>query len=117
MRSLRSQSAALAAGVLLAGAVFAQGLPKDPTHRTYEAPKGPQACWSVFGPRGSGRETHFDAANNCEKPMHCRVWINGQEPPFQVHLESGTSGRIEVGLPQAGDKYSWDCIEIAPGML
>jgi hypothetical protein len=119
MRTLRSQSIALVSGVLVAGAVFAQAipLPTDPAHKTYQVPPKPPACWSMFGPRGSGRETHFDAANNCEKPMHCRVWINLHEPPFQIHLEAGTSGRIEIGEPQAGDKYSFDCVYLAPGML
>ena len=118
MRTLRSLSIALASGLFVAGAVFAQSvpLPKDPTHRTYEVPPKPPECWSVFGPRGSGPETHFDAANNCERPMHCHVWINATEPPLQIHLEPGTSGRIEIGQPQAGDKYTSECVYLSPGM-
>jgi hypothetical protein len=76
------------------------------------APPAPASCWTITGPFADGKESYFDASNQCDAPRHCQVWVNGQEPSFMVHLEPGTSGRIDVGAAQPGDTYSQDCTPV-----
>jgi hypothetical protein len=87
----------------------AQAQPKPSVPPTAE-------CWTVTGPHGSGREVYFDASNNCPEPRHCRVWVNWHEPPSQVHLDIGMKGHIDVGATEPGDKFSYDCVPVSPGM-
>ena len=72
-----------------------------------------KACSVVKGPFNDGKETYFEAANNCREPLHCRVWVNYEEPPMQIHLEPGTRGRIDLGRTLPDDKYASDCIATA----
>jgi len=107
--------ASLLSATLLSGVALA--IPADASNKPQSDVKSPQGeCWSVTGPHGSGNEVYFDAVNNCPEPRHCRVWINWSEPPVQVHLDSGTKGRIDVGPIEPTDKFSWDCITVAAGM-
>ena len=72
-----------------------------------------KTCSVVKGPLNDGKETYFEAANNCREPLHCRVWINHEEPPIQIHLEPGTRGRIDIGRTFPTDKFSSDCVATA----
>ena len=117
MSALRSQSslvlfACLLCTALAADAVRAQAIGSN----NHPLPPPVPKCWSISGPITVKGYTHFDAANHCDTPRHCRAWVNGHEPPSQIHLDSGASGRIDVGPTEAVDKYSLDCVEVAPGM-
>ena len=72
-----------------------------------------KACSVVKGPFNDGKETYFEAANNCRESLHCRVWVNYTEPPMQIHLEPSTSGRIDVGRTLPEDKFSSECVATA----
>ena len=77
-----------------------------------KAPPAPAVCWSVTGPFRDRKETYFNATNHCDSARHCQVWVNGSEPPSMVHLEPGTSGRIDVGATESQDKFSSDCAPV-----
>ncbi len=107
--------ASLLSSTLLAAAALA--IPAASAQPNHEEAKRPaDACWKIDGPHGSGTEVYFNAANNCAEPRHCRVWVNWREPPVQVHLEPGTKGRIDVGVIEPSDKFSYDCVPVAAGM-
>src|SRR3954464_10896520 len=99
--------------VLLALGAAASAYKPGPTQggNVAKAPGAPlpAACWTITGPLSDGKETYFKASNNCETPRHCKVWVNGTEPPAMVHLEPGTSARIDIGVSEKGDKFSTDC--------
>jgi len=71
------------------------------------------SCWTISAPQRDAEGTYFSASNNCGETRHCRVWVNGQEPSYQVHLENGTHGRIDVGKTHDSDKFSTDCVPAA----
>ena len=102
--------AAMLAGCLAASAAAGARDAAAPA-ATPPAP-APAQCWSITGPHYDGRETYFDASNKCDVPYHCRVWVNWEEPPHQVHLEPGTRGRIDVGGTEGRDKFSHDCVPV-----
>jgi hypothetical protein len=116
MGKLRSQpflfvfAAATSAAVAIgfSGGAAAQNQIADPSLDENVA-----ACTKIEGPMNDGKEVYFEASNHCAEPVHCRVWINWQEPPLQVHLEPNTRGRIDVGKTEKTDKFSKDCIHAA----
>jgi len=107
-----SLSCAAAAVAIFAMPVAAKPSPSE----SKPAPAPVAQCWTVTGPHGSGKEVYFDATNNCPEPRHCRVWVNYHEPPAQVHLDIGMKGHIDVGDVEPGDKFSYDCVPVSPGM-
>ena len=101
--------AVLVTGTLcLSASALAQNTTLDPANE-----EDVKACSMVKGPFNDGRETYFEAANNCREPLHCRVWVNHHEPPMQIHLEPGTRGRIDLGRTLPDDKFASDCIQTA----
>jgi hypothetical protein len=97
----------------LATASVAAASPASPDPaKPAAAPPAPASCWTITGPFADGKESYFEAKNGCDAPRHCQVWVNGQEPSHMIHLEAGTSGRIDVGAAEPGDKYSQDCTPI-----
>ena len=110
--SIRPNSAFLLSLCLVTGAVAAASPGPSKPGNAPAAPPAPASCWAITGPFNDGRETFFDASNQCDSPRHCKVWVNGHEPPFLVHLEPGSSGRIDVGGTVPGDKFSQDCTPV-----
>ena len=121
MRLLRADfvlplTATAAIGLLLAGDAFAQRVTAGQARVDAAKAVQPHECWSVKGPFNDGKETYFNATSNCDLPHHCRVWVNHHEPPYQIHLEKGGKGRIDVGATESTDQYSSDCLPVSAGM-
>jgi hypothetical protein len=110
--SFRPISASVLFACLVTAAVAAASPASSEPGTASSVPPPPPVCWTITGPFTDGRETYFEASNQCEEPRHCQVWVNGHEPPSMVHLESGSTGRIDVGGTEPGDKFSQDCTPI-----
>jgi hypothetical protein len=113
LSSFRPNRAFLLSLCLATGSVAAAG-PASPGTADAPAtsPPAPASCWTITGPFADGREAFFDAKNDCDTPRHCQVWVNGHQPSYMIHLEPGTSGRIDVGIAEPGDTYSQECTPI-----
>ena len=93
----------------LAAAAFSAGARQTPEYEPSNT-VDPKTCSTVTGPFKDASGTYFKAENRCNTSLHCRVWVNGHEPPTQIHLDTRTNGRIDLGPTDPGDKFSNDCI-------
>jgi hypothetical protein len=99
----------LPACLLTAAVAAASPALSTPGEGTKAPPPPPASCWAITGPFNDGRETFFEASNKCDSARHCQVWVRGHEPPYMIHLEPGSSGRIDVGETGPDDYYSRHC--------